>query len=303
MLLPARISRVPLMLISFKGAERLGRRFSGLGKVLIKIRPTLKKEFISLGVDLNPRAYMVGAFFSGFLYGLLFFGLGIILLAIRGEHDDLTVMKLSAAVGLMISMLFFLLHIIYPGILVKKIAAQEDKDLLYALREIMTEVQGGVPLFDAMKEVSRGDYGIVSLDFAYIVAKIESGIPMKEALRELALTTESEFLRRALWQMINALETGASMAKAIPSVVQALEGNMIRSIRNYSSNLNFLMLIYMLIAASVPSLGITFLVLLSAFSGMGVTITTVAMLVGGSMIGQLALIGYMRSTRPEVFGG
>jgi hypothetical protein len=103
--------------------------------------------------------------------------------------------------------------------------------------------------------------------------------------------------------MVNALETGASMSSALPGIVEALESFLFREIKNYSSNLNFILLIYMLVAAVVPSLGITFLVLLSAFSELGVDMKTVLSLVVGSGIMQIAMIGYMSSTRPEIFGG
>jgi hypothetical protein len=103
--------------------------------------------------------------------------------------------------------------------------------------------------------------------------------------------------------MINALESGASMTTALPGIVDALESNTYRMIRSYSANLNFLMLVYMLIAAAIPSLGITFLVLLSAFSGMGVDIPKILGLIIGSAIGQIVMIGYMGSTRPQIFGG
>ena len=55
-------------------------------------------------------------------------------------------------------------------------------------------------------------------------------------------------------------------------------------------------------AAVVPSLGITFMILISAFGGLGVTTETVAMLVGTSVTSQLVIIGYMSISKPEMFG-
>ena len=45
------------------------------------------------------------------------------------------------------------------------------------------------------------------------------------------------------------------------------------------------------------------MVLLSAFSGLGVTFTTLVLLLGASVLMQAIMIGYMSSTRPEIFGG
>ena len=164
-------------------------------------------------------------------------------------------------------------------------------------------IEGGVPLYDSIKNVSLGDYGYVSIDLGGVVKQIERGVPDRVALRELALRTESEYMKRALWQIVNALESGASLSGALSAIVQSIENYMYHDIKNYSSNLNFLMLLYMLAATVVPSLGITFLVLLSAFSGLGVTFATLLMLLAGSVLIQVIMIGYMSSTRPEIFGG
>ena len=209
----------------------------------------------------------------------------------------------SILVGVAFWSVFFVFHMIYPGIIITKIAAKESNDLLFALREMMIDIEGGVPLFDAMKNVSLGDYGYVSRDLAGVVKQIERGVPDQVALRELAIRTESEYMKRSLWQMVNALESGASLSTALSAIVQSIQNYLYQDIKNYSSNLNFLMLIYMMVATVVPSLGITFMVLLSAFSGLGVTFTTLLLLLGASVLMQAIMIGYMSSTRPEIFGG
>jgi flagellar protein FlaJ len=291
--------RIPFLLVPFKSMKKISRRFRGLGKILSKIQPNLGQTLSKIGADIDPGAYAVGSFISAFLYGLTFFILSIILLTFRGVEA----VPVSLVIGTTFWLMFFFIHMVYPKIVMKKIAVKESKDLLFALREIMMDVNSGVPLFDAMKNVAEADYGYVTRDFEWVVKQIESGVPQRTALRSLALKTESEYLKRALWQIVNALETGSSMGNALPGIVQSLEENTYREIKNYSSNLNFLMLIYMLSAAVAPSLGITFLVLLSAFSSMGVTVESVAGLVASSALLQIVLIGYMTSTRPEIFGG
>jgi flagellar protein FlaJ len=254
-----------------------------------------------IGIDIGPQAYMVGSLLSSFLYGIIFFLISLIAISTRNGMD--AALRPSLGIGIAMWFVFFMLHAIYPGIILKKIAAKESKDLLFALREIMMDVESGVPLFESMKNVGSADYGYVSRDFEWAMKQVEAGVPETESLKRLALKTDSEYMKRAVWQMVNALESGARMESALAGIVESLEGYIYRDIKNYSSNLNFLMLLYMLGAAVVPSLGITFLVLLSAFGGLGVTIETVGMLVGASVVIQLVMIGYMSITRPEVFGG
>lgn len=293
--------RIPVLLISSKSMERLGKRFKGIGNVLIALQPGLKTTISKLGYSFSAETYAVGSFFSSFLYGLVFSLLAAVVLALRGDAED--PVRIAVAVGFSITMLFFLLHLIYPKIVLKKIAVMENKDLLFALREIIIDVDSGIPLFDSMKNVATGEYRQISAAFEIVVREVETGTPEVDALKHLALRTESEYTKRTIWQMVNALESGASMKNALTGIADALEAANYREIKNYSTNLNFMLLIYMLIAAVVPSLGVTFMVLLSAFGGLGVDLGTVGLLIGGSILLQIIMIGYMSSTRPELFGG
>ncbi|MFH1785607.1 MAG: type II secretion system F family protein [Candidatus Micrarchaeota archaeon] len=293
--------RIPFLLISFRAVGRLGRRLRGLGKILISLQPGLKTTISKLGYDFSAESYVVGSFISSFLYG--FFFCLIMLLALSTKPDLDEIIRTSLGAGLGIMTVFFMLHLIYPAILLKKIAMLENKDLLFALREIIMDVDSGIPLFDSIKNVATSDYRQVSAAMDTVVREIETGTSEIDALKHLALKSESEYTKRTVWQMVNALESGASMKNALGGIADALEAANYREIKNYSANLNFMLLMYMLVAAVVPSLGVTFMVLLSAFGGLGVDLFTVGLLVGGSAFLQIVMIGYMNSTRPELFGG
>ncbi len=293
--------RIPVLLLSIDTSRRLGRRLKGLGDQLAKLTPQLGITLSKIGIDIRPGEYIVGSIFSSFIYGLLFFAFVMLVLTLQGEAEQPLYMALGTSAGMWL--MFFALHMAYPAIILKKVAMKESRDMLFALREVMIDVNSGVPLFWAVKNVANAGYGYVSRDFMWAVRQIESGVSERDALKHLAVRTESEYLKRALWQVVNALETGAALGSALAGIVQSVEEYIYRDIKNYSSNLNFLMLIYMFAAAVVPSLGVTFLVLLSAFSDFGVTIGTVLALVLISAVAQIVMIGYMRTTRPEIFGG
>lgn len=290
------------MLVSERQMFWLGRRFGPIGRALAKANPQLGLVISKLRMDTEPEGFAAGAFVSAFIYALLICLISAAALWVR-TGDMGQVLVPSLVVGLSFWMILFLFLMIYPGIIMKKIAAKESNDLLFALREMMIDIDGGVPLYDSIKNVASGEYGYVSHDFEYVVKQIERGVPDRVAIRELALKTESDYMKRALWQIVNALETGASLGSALSAIVQSIQSYMYQDIKDYSSNLNFLMLMYMLAATVVPSLGITFMVLLSAFSGLGVTFTTLVMLLAASVVLQIIMIGYMSSTRPGIFGG
>ena len=300
---PGKPIQIPFLLVGYKTMEEIGRRLMPVGKVLASIRPNLSKELEGLGLSLRPEYYMVGALISALIYVFFAFGFVFAILLTSPAFTMEARLRVAGLIGLLILVLFYAVHAFYPTILVKKYAVRSEKDLLFALREIMVSVNSGIPLFDSLKNVSSGGYGKVSEDFAMVVKEVDMGIPEKESLKLLAIRSESEHMKRAVWQIINSLESGGSLATALPGIVEGLENSLYRSIRYYSSSLNFLMLVYLLIAAAIPSLGITFLVLLSAFSGMGVTLSKILMLLLVAAIGQITLIGYMSATRPDIFGG
>ena len=279
----------------------LGRRGSRIGMLLLPLFPSLRTTLQKVRMDVEPDAFITASLASSLIYGVIFSGIAYGAIAIRAQETN--PIAVSAGVGLAMVFLFFMLHVIFPSITMKKIAVKENKDLLFALREIIIDVDGGVPLFDSLKNVSTSGYGYVSRDFEWVVREIDSGIPERTALKELAVKTESEYLKRAAWQMVNALESGSRMSDALESIALSVENYLFGEIKNYSSNLNFLLLLYMLCGIVAPSLGITFMILLSAFSGLGVSMQSIMMLVGMTTIMQVIMIGYMATTRPELFGG
>ncbi len=293
--------RIPIMLLPPQTVKKLGRRTFPPVMLLTPFFPSLNKTLQEIKAEFGADSYIAASLFSSLIYGFMFFLLAFALLSFRNPAEGAVVPAL--AMGFAFWLAFFFLHIYYPNIIVKKIAATENKELLYALREIIIDVEGGVPLFDSLRNISEAGYGYISLDFERVVRQIESGTPEREALKGLALRTESEFLKRAAWQMVNALESGAKMSDALEGIAISVENNIFREIKNYSTNLNFLLLIYMLVGVVAPSLGITFMILLSAFSGLGVTMESVLLSVVCTSFIQIALIGYMASTRPDIFGG
>ena len=293
--------KIPFLLLSFRSMERIGRRLQVLGTPLLSLSPGLKTTVPKLGYSFSAETYVIGSLVSAFIYGISFALLIALILTLKG--DVIEPFRMALGIGFGMWLMFFMLHLIYPTIILKKVAAMENKDLLFALREIIMDVDSGVPLFDSMKNVATSDYRQVSIAIAEVVREIDTGTSEVDALKKLALRTESEYMKRMIWQMVNALESGASMKNALGGIADALEAANYREIRNYSANLNFLLLMYLLVAAVAPSLGVTFMVLLSAFGGLGVDLFTVGILVGSSAIIQMVMIGYMSSTRPELFGG
>ena len=294
------MKRIPLHIFYFNKMSAF-KRFAALGKALRVFRKNIDNDLRSVGAGVDGDLYLTASFFSALLYGILF-GILFFVLAFVIPDQRAAATKFGIGFGFILFFMFFFLHAIHPGIIKRKIAVRQNKDLLFALREIVMSVDSGVPLFDSMKGVSLANYGYVSRDLGKVVKKIESGVFERDALQTLAIESENEYLRRAAWQIVNALETGARVSSALAGITDVLEKQINREIKDYSSNLNFIMLIYMLIAAAIPSLGVTFMVLLSAFSGSGINQTTIYLVLGTSFFVQAMVLGYAATTRPAIFG-
>jgi len=145
--------RTPFMLLSYRSMDEAGRRMRPLGRVLNILRPNLSNELKSLGVRINPEYYRVGCLLSALIYGVLAFD--IVLAGLMANPQMAMAMRIryAGAVFLSFFSIFFTMHLFYPSIIVKKVAARSENDLLFALREIMLSVNSGIPLFDALKNV------------------------------------------------------------------------------------------------------------------------------------------------------
>jgi flagellar protein FlaJ len=207
----------------------------------------------------------------------------------------------SIGPGLLIAILILLVQFVYPRILSRSVADKVDRELIFALKDMYIQINSGISLFDAMCNVSKSDYGHVSEEFELAVREITAGESEENALERLATKTKSNYFKKALWQIITAMRSGSSTAGALRSVIDVLIGYQHRMIKNYASELNFWILMFMLVAATIPTLGVTLSVILSTFGSAGITPLLFTEFILASFIAQAVMIGFLKSRRPEVY--
>ena len=71
-------------------------------------------------------------------------------------------------------------------------------------------------------------------------------------------------------------------------------------IKSYNAELNFIVLIYLLISAVLPTIGVTVLVIFSLFGILGITPELFATIVLASFVLQSIIIGYVKAKRPNM---
>jgi len=193
----------------------------------------------------------------------------------------------------------FLTSVAMPKIAAKKRARKLEKDLPYALRHILIEVEAGIPLYHAFVSISEG-YGEVSKEFKRIAKEINGGKAQVKALEDTVARSPSIRFRKALWQIINALKSGANVSSALESLVDSITRHQVMEVRKYGKELNPYTMMYMLLAVIIPSLGVTFLMILSSFTDFSVSNHIYYLILIGLVFFQAVFLNFVKSKRPEV---
>ena len=219
------------------------------------------------------------------------------MLAPRGVPSALAV---AAAYFSMFFAVSLAINLFYPKIVTNIRGESVDEDLPFALREMALRIEGGIPLYDAMVDVSESDFGEISREFAIAVHEINSGYSEKAALERMAVRTKSEFLKKTLWQITSALSSGASLAPALKQVADTIKAKQLTSLKDYSSSLGFLVWFYLILAIVMPAMGITFIIVYAAFSKDLEPLPTIYAVVAASVVMQVVIVGYINRTKPKV---
>lgn len=291
--------RIRFMLLKVEHIYVLSK-YKNIGRLLEKFFKNIGKELVTAQIPLNAVDYLTLSFFSALLYGGILFFIILLVNLLKPEFGFQAVFQ-AFSLGLLFFMIFLFLHTFYPKIMSGKVASEVDENLTVALKSMLIQVSSGVTLFDSMKNIASANYGKISKEFASVVQRISSGGNELQALELLAAETKSEYLNKTVWQMITSLRSGSSLNNSLSAIVNSLSEMQSRAIKAYAGELNMMILMYMLVAAAIPTIGITFLVILSAIGGSSVEESTIVTAVGAAFVLQVVLIGLVKNRVPKVY--
>lgn len=291
---------IPLMLIPQRRSKFLTRKLRGFTKNLARFLPGLRLSLIEIDNDIEVDEYVALSLMSALVYGLLLFLLIFGLLFFLGEVANKAI-SLALMVGFVIFILFFLLFLLYPSILAGKKAEQIERDLIFALKDVLLKINSGATIYGALIDIARSEYGMVSTEVGNVVKRVDTGVPLEDALEGLALKTTSENFKNAIWQLVNTLRAGSDMEDALRELVRNMNIEQRAKIRNYAQELNVMVLIYMLFAVVIPTIAVTLLIIIGPFIPLGIGLDVFFyMMLFLSFVIQIVLIEFMKSRRPIV---
>lgn len=191
---------------------------------------------------------------------------------------------------------------LYPNAAIERRKRALDYEILFAGRHILIALRSGLPLFDTFVSTSTG-YGEVSVEIKKIVDKIIVGVPVTQAIREVAQEVPSKYFSRVIVQIANSLASGADVGGSLEAVLEQISKEQVVQLKEYNQKLTPLVMFYMLFGIIVPSIGV---VLASAFvsvftagktTGYGsATLIPVFLII---VIVQFLFLGIIESTRPR----
>lgn len=279
-----------------QASEKYIQYFLPLAETARKLVPNMQKDLTRARMDVDTDIFLASALLRGLQTGLL---IGLCLIA-TGYIVDNSILVTSGLAGIPILSIFgFFTYANYPKIKTKRISRELERDLPYALRHMLIEVRSGISLYESMVSVSEG-YGEASEEFSRIVKDINGGKPQIEALEDSIVRNPSTQYRRAMWQMINALKSGTDVSNTLETLVESMVKQQKLEVERYGKELNPYILVYLMIAVIMPSLGVTFLIVLSTFTGVGLDRLTFYQMLAGLILFQVFFLNFVKSKRPEV---
>ena len=108
----------------------------------------------------------------------------------------------------------------YPKNRISKKRADIELKLPDALHQMSVTMRSGMVLEGVIQEISEGDYGSLSEEFARVTVEMKRGRPLKDAFLAFAKRTGSVDIGRAMTLIIEGVDSGGPIADVLEEVSQ-----------------------------------------------------------------------------------
>ena len=234
---------------------------------LVQQAPGLKGDLFRARMPITAEKYIEKALRISIMVGIL---LGVMVFFFVGKFKPAAVPWVPLGVGFF-SVFFMYWYLLQMPILAQqKVAADIDREVLFAGRFLLVKLNSGKPLVNALVEASQS-YGVANKYFLEIVRDIELGTPLEEAIDKAMSNSPSVHWRKILFQISNALRLGIDVTHSLESVLEEISYDYLIQIQRYGKKLSTITLFYLLLAVVFPSLGMTIFTVLVSFTGINLS--------------------------------
>ncbi len=294
--------KIPYSMISIGSLERKAHKLMWVGESMQDFFPFLRVNLKKAKIGFSLKEYLSMCFLSSIIFFVFCFALFTGVLFFAGIQNSIMIALLISVIA---TFFVFFQQVTYPSIFANKRIKDIERNLMDSLQNILIQLDSGVPLFDIIVNISKSEYGEISSEFEKVVKEINSGKSQTEALEEMVASNPSLLFRRSIWQIINGIKSGADLSTVIKENISTLSEEQVLQIQKYGAQLNPFAMFYMLMVVIVPSLGMTFLIILSSLMSFSETIIKFIFvgMFGMVMFFQIMFIGLIKSKRPNLLGG
>lgn len=263
-------------------------------KVMSRFFPALKEKLIQAGLAEKPEHFIKRSFLIAFYLTTVLMVL-LTILFIR-----LQVVKwLLFIIFPVLLLLIFINFVKRPDLIIKKKQREFDREIVFAGKFLVIELQSGIPIYNALINVSRSHPGIGKY-FKEILNRIDIGTPIEDAINESIELTVSPNFRKLLWQMYNSLKTGADLAEALKINIDQIAADQIIEVKEYGKKLNPIVMFYMVVAVIFPSIGIIMFIVFSSFFAISVNLVGLMLVAFVVALIQVVFLMMVKGSRPAV---
>ncbi len=263
-------------------------------QIVARSLPNLKHSLKRAGMSYKPEEFIKRTFLSAFYMTT---GLAVSLALILAKFN---VLKGIMAVFVPIIFLVLFSYLLkLPEVTISKKEKGISREIVFAGRHLIIELESGVPLYNALANISK-NYEVIGKYFKEIVNKVDLGTSMEDALTEAVEYIPSDDFRRLLWQILNSIRTGSEVSKSLASVLEQIAREQIIEVDKYSKRLNPFAMFYMIIAVILPSLGVTMLVVLSSFIDFELNLTIFMVIAFLLAFIQFMFLSMIKFSRPAI---
>ncbi|MEK6861212.1 MAG: type II secretion system F family protein [Nanoarchaeota archaeon] len=274
-----------------------------LSKFFYGVAEKIERKYPNLTIYLNQAEAKLTAieYLSMCLISDIFFFIFILIISLFSLYFGATILT-AIIFSIVVTLFVTMQQFAYPRLIASRRVREIEKNLMPALQDILIQLNSGIPLFNILVNISSGDYGEISSQFNEAIKEINAGRPQLDALEDIAVRNPSILFRRVLWQLVNGMKEGADISSLITEVIRSVADEQLIQIQRYGGQLSPLALFYMLIAIIAPSLGVTFIIILSSFIALSTLTTKVVFysLLVMTMFFQIMFLGMIKTRRPTL---
>lgn len=256
--------------------------------------PGLKTKLMQARMEDEPHEFVKKTFMTALYMSLgLVISIGAIVHSFGGRM--LTVVLIWPVLLIMVFLYFLKL----PDMRILKEEKHISKEIVFAGRFLIIELESGVPVYDAFENLAK-NYEAIGRHFREILVKVDMGTTLENALNEATENVPNADLRKILWQILNSIKTGSDATRALNSVIDQITREQQIMVGEYGRKLNPLAMFYMMIAVILPSLGMTMLMILATFIGIELSLPVLFTIVGFLGFMQFMFVAIIKNSRPPV---